>query len=93
MDSELLAGAAGIALSLLFSYVPGLNGWFDSLESIYKRLVMGALVVLVGAGAYALACAGLYSGVTCDQAGAIVAVKAVFAALVANQAAYSITKG
>ena len=93
MDAEFLAGAAGLALSLLFSYVPGLNKCFDSLDGIYKRLVIGALIVLVGGGAFGLSCAGLYAGVTCDQAGAVEAIKAVFAALVVNQSAYALTKG
>jgi len=93
MDAEFLAGAAGIILSLLFSYVPGLNTWFDKLDGIYKRLLMGSLILLVGVGAGGLSCAGLFVGVTCDQAGAIAAARAIFAALVANQTAYSITKG
>ena len=93
MDAEFLAGAAGLALSLLFSYVPGLSDWFDTLDGIYKRLLMGTLIALVGAGAFGLSCAGLYAGVTCDQDGAVTAIKAVFAALVVNQSAYSLTKG
>jgi hypothetical protein len=92
MDAEFLGGAAGLFLSLLFSYIPGFNGWFDKLDGIYKRLVMGGLILLVGAGAFGLACAGLYDSLTCDQAGAVLAIKAVFAALVVNQGVYTLTK-
>jgi hypothetical protein len=93
MDAEFLAGTAGIVLSLLFSYVPGLNDWFNALEGIHKRLVMGALLVLVGAGAYGLACAGLLASIACNQDGAIVVVRAIVAALITNQSVYQITKG
>ena len=49
MTSESLASLAGILLSLVFSYVPGLNTRFDGLEPIYKRLVMlAALLVATG---------------------------------------------
>jgi len=93
MNVEFLAGLSGAVLSFLFSYIPGFNAWFDALEAIYKRIIMGALIVAVGAGSYGLVCAGFLSVVTCDNTGASAVVNAVLAALVANQAAYAITKG
>ena len=58
INPEVLSAAAGVLLSLAFSYLPGLNGWFASLEGTHKRLVMLAALVLVAAGAFALSCAG-----------------------------------
>lgn len=40
MTSDELAAVAGVVLSLAFSYVPGLSGWFDGLRGEYKRLIM-----------------------------------------------------
>ena len=48
MNPEVLSAAAGVLLSLAFSYLPGLNGWFSSLDGTHKRLVMLAALVLVG---------------------------------------------
>lgn len=88
MTSESLAAVAGVVLSLAFSYVPGLNAWFDKLEPTHKRLVMLVLIVLVAAGAFGLSCARLYDFVACSQQGAITLLNAVIAAAVANQATY-----
>ena len=97
MTAETLTAVAGLVLSLLFSYVPGLNGWFDALESTYKRIIMLVLLIVVAGGAYALACVGaseqLGLAVTCDYEGGVVLARVFIAALVANQAAYAITKG
>lgn len=97
MTSDTLVLFAGAAISLLFSYIPGLNAWFDALQSEYKRLIMAGLMLLVAAGAYGLACAGLAGeagvNVTCDQAGIIGLVRAWVLAIVANQSAYKISKG
>ena len=60
MSSEVLSATAGVLLSLAFSYVPGLSGWFASLEGTHKRLVMLAALVIVSAGAFALSCAGAW---------------------------------
>ena len=49
MTAEELASIAGIVLSLLFSYIPGLKDAYDGLDGDYKRLVMGlSLVVVAG---------------------------------------------
>ena len=93
MTSEQLAVAAGIVLSLLFSYVPGLNDWYQALDATKKRLIMlGALLVVAGA-AFGLSCWPAFPEpvVTCDQAGAYGLLKALFASLVANQTTYLIT--
>lgn len=87
-----IPAVAGAILSLLFSYVPGLDGWYAGLEATHKRLVMLVLVVLVSAGIYGLGCYGLISTtVKCDQAGLMAAINVFFSVLVANQAAYLIS--
>lgn len=94
MNAESLSLAAGIALSLVFSYVPGLNAKFAALRPDYKRLIMlGALLVTAGA-VFGIACSGWFDvGVGCNQAGAVEIGKAFVLALIANQAAYAISPG
>lgn len=95
MTADLLAGIAGVVLSLFFSYVPKLNTKFAGLDDTYKRLIMLGALVLVSGAVYGLACAGwagdLGIGVTCDKAGGIELVKAFFVALIANQSAFAIS--
>jgi len=86
-----LALIAGAVLSLLFSYVPGLNAWYAGLLPEVKRLAMAALMLLVAGVVFGLACAGLLSGVTCTQAGAFELLITWAAALVGNQTAYMIS--
>ncbi|MDX9956263.1 MAG: hypothetical protein RBT75_19360 [Anaerolineae bacterium] len=95
MSAEFLSSIAGAILSLLFSYLPGLSGWYDQFDANRKRLVMAALVILVAAGAYGLACSGFGvdfgMALTCDRAGLITLIQAVIAALIANQATYALS--
>jgi hypothetical protein len=92
MSAELLAGLAGIVLSLAFSYIPKLNEGYAGLDATKKRLIMLGLMVLVALGAFGLSCAKLVEiGITCDQAGAWALAKIFIAAVVANQGAYLIS--
>ena len=95
MDANELSAIAAAVLSLLFSYVPGLDAWYAALQPAVKRLLMLALVLVVAAGSYALACYGwadaMGIGVTCDQEGALGLLRAVIAALVANQSIYLVS--
>lgn len=97
MTSEFLAASAAIVLSLALSYLPGLSPKWDALTTDMKRVWTAALLVAVAGGAYALSCAGLGAqlgiAVTCDQGGAVEAVKALIAALIASQGTYLLTKG
>ncbi|MFC2053013.1 hypothetical protein ACFLV7_01765, partial [Chloroflexota bacterium] len=49
MGAESLAVVAGVILSLLLSYAPGVKDWYDGLEGNNWRLVMLGLLVTVGA--------------------------------------------
>lgn len=91
MTVEQLGAIAGVILSLLFSYVPGLSDKFNALEPVVKRLIMAGLLLLVAIGALALSCANIIVTVECTQAGLIALINVYIAALVANQAAYMIT--
>lgn len=95
MTPEWLASAAAVVLSLLFSYLPPLAHWYAGLDGDQKRIVMGAAIVLVGAGAVGLACAGWAFDfgikLECDRPGLVMVVNAIIAALVANQATYLIS--
>jgi hypothetical protein len=100
MEAETISMAAGAALSLLFSYGPGVAQWFAALGvqeqdgGARKRLVMLALLVAVAAGALALSCARLPvpgSTVACSQAGAWELAKALVLAIMANQGVYALS--
>jgi hypothetical protein len=88
MTAEQLALTAGVILSLLFSYIPGLNVKFTALDPVYKRLVMLVLIIISAGGIFGLSCAGILSYVTCDQAGAWGLVELIVLAAIANQSAY-----
>lgn len=91
MDQNQLAAVAGILLSLVFSYIPGVHAWYVALESRSQSLVMLAALAVVTAGVYGLSCAGWSSAVTCDSGGVKALVSTFVAALVANQATYVIS--
>lgn len=91
MSANVLAGLAGIVLSLLFSYIPKLNAKFAALAPEVKRLIMLGLLALVAGGVYGISCSGWWVAVTCDQAGIKQLVEAFIAAIIANQSVYSIT--
>lgn len=95
MTAEELAGIAGMVLSLVFSYVPGLRQRYGALDGNRKRLVMLVALAVTALGVYGLACTGLGPdfglAVTCDRQGAVALVQAFVMALVANQATYALT--
>lgn len=91
MTAESLAAIAGVLLSLAFSYIPGLSDKFASLDATIKRLIMAALLFVVAAGALALSCTNVVVSVECSKEGLIGLVNVFIAALVANQATYTIS--
>lgn len=95
MTTNQLTSIAAVILSLAFSYLPGLSGWYEALRSEAKRLTMLGLLVLVAAGVFSLACAGfglsLGISLVCDSQGAFGLLQTLIMALVANQATYLIT--
>lgn len=94
MTSDLLATTSGAVLSLLFSYIPGLSGWYEKLDGTYKRLVMLAALVLTTGACFSLACSGWGAEyglqVTCDRKSLAGLLQALLLAIMANQSIYSL---
>lgn len=90
-SSEQLAAVAGVALSLLFSYVPGLREKFATLDKVRKSLAMAVMLLIVAGGALGLSCTKVINVIECSQNGVVQLVNVYIAALVANQAAYLIS--
>lgn len=86
-----LAMVAGVILSLLFSYVPGLNEVWAMQDATRKRIWMAGLTFLTALGVFGLGCAGIVSGVACNKDGVIMLVVIWIQALVANQAVYAVS--
>jgi hypothetical protein len=96
MTAETLSAAAGLLLSLALSYAPGLAPRYQRLSPAWKRLVLLGLLLLVAGAALAAACAprlaaALPVPVACSDHGAAQLAAAFLAALVANQAAFTLT--
>ena len=92
MTAEQLSAAAGLVLSLVFSYVPGVNTWFANQNVTNKRLFMAFLLLGVAALSLGYTCYSAGQDIlACVQATWPGYVNAVIAALVANQAAYLIS--
>ena len=91
MSAELLSSVAGIVLSLIFSYVPGVRTWYDQFNPDYKRLVMLVLLAVVAVGVFGLSCAWLYQWVPCDQSCGVKLVEIFVMALIANQTTFLIS--
>lgn len=94
MSVELLSSLAAMALSLAAAYLPGFSTRYRALPGEAKRLLMAGMLLAVAAGALGLACAGWSAAagieVTCDAPGAWMLTRAFVAALIANQAAYTL---
>ena len=69
MTSDQLSAIAGVALSLLLAYVPGLNEWFGSLTPIRKRMVLAACLLAAAGGSLVLACVPPSAGVLLASTG------------------------
>jgi len=93
---ETLSAVAGVILSLVFMYVPGLNTKYAALTSETKRLIMLGLLFATAASAFGLSCAGVLTDlfgatVTCDREGLLGLIQVFIYAVMANQAAYLIS--
>lgn len=88
MNADLLSMVAGSAISLVFSYIPGVSDWYAGLDGTRKRLVMLGALLLVAISIFLFSCAGIYEHVACDQTGAVQIIEAFFSAAIANQATF-----
>ena len=90
MESFNIGAVAGVILSLLFKYVPGLSDWYENQDSQFKELFMLGLMVGAVAVTYGLSCFGWLDIYACGQEGLRDAVFSLVGAVVGNQGAYSI---
>jgi hypothetical protein len=93
---DFLMVVLGGLTSVLFSYLPGLSEWFDTLGVKQKRLVMAGVLLVISVASVALACAGYAADlgipVVCSQSGVIEVLKAFVMAVIGNQSAYTLTR-
>ena len=92
MEVSAISAIAGILVSLVLEFIPGVEGWYAKFTPQEKRLVMLGSLFLVVAGAFGLSCANLVEAFACSGAGAWTAVLAFVAALVANQSVHLLLK-
>ena len=92
ITSAAVAGIAGALLSLIFSYVPGLNSKFAALPKETEQLIMAGLmllatVIIMGLGCYKV----IQINLTCDQNGWVQAIWIFISAIMGNQSVYRLT--
>lgn len=81
-----LAVISGFILALFFSYFPRVKVWWEKLAPDPRRGFMSLFLIVVAGAIFGLNCGGLIiADFTCTQGGAVVFVKALFLALIANQ--------
>lgn len=87
-NPQLLVGIVSAILSVLFAKFPVVNAWFAGLSSEIKSAIMIGLLLLVSAVVYVLALNGVIQ--TTEPLTLWLLAKIFFAALVSNQATYTI---
>ena len=92
LNQEVLATVAGIVLSLLFSYIPGLKSWYENLSGDYKSLIMLAALLVVTLGILGLSCIDWIDAVACDVTGIKELIWIFVLAAIANQGTYTVTR-
>ena len=90
MTIQELGAIAGVILSLAVQYIPQIARWYDGFDAAGKARVMGALLVISAVGVFALGCVNAFVFVPCTVDGAKELLTVLIAALVANQASYSL---
>lgn len=86
---ELIAGVAGMALSWLFSWFPGLRTWYAALKTEIKSAIMLSLLALTSGTIYFLILQGVLQVTEPVTLWKLVSI--FFLASLLNQTTYSIT--
>jgi hypothetical protein len=91
LSPVLLASVIAVAMSLGFTYIPGLNAKFAELTKDVKQAIMGGLTILIAIAVYVLACTPTlgFTFVECPTGGIWELVAIIIAALVANQGVFA----
>ena len=96
MTSETLVIISAAVLSLLFSYIPGLNVKFAEQSEQAKKLIMAGMLLIVTASVIGLACAGVLQdlfgvSISCTRESVITLIRYFIFAIVANQGTYKLS--
>jgi hypothetical protein len=96
MNSSELSLLLGTALSLIFTFVPSLSGWYEALEAKQRSQVMAIGVIIISIGLVGASCAGLDGSVSCTKDGVTGFLKTAtvnaLLALASNQTTHTLTK-
>jgi len=84
-EPDVILALSGVALSLVFGYLPMVKDWYDNVPSQYKPLLMAGILLLVTAGKLVVDCEG---SLACMGANWQAALWGWFGALIANQTTY-----
>ena len=92
MTGELIAGIAGIVMSIAFDFVPYIKDYYGKLQPGQKRLVATGLGLGVVAAVFGLSCGNLFgvSEFTCDQNGVESALGLWLTYVLVNQTTYGL---
>lgn len=93
LTPEALGLWAGTAITLLFSYLPGLNTWYAGKTDAFKRLFMLGVLVVITAMIVLGMCSGLLmvTNLTCHTASIGDLLNILILAIIANQAVFKIS--
>jgi multisubunit Na+/H+ antiporter MnhG subunit len=96
MNSNELSLLLGTALSLIFTFAPGLRDWYEQIEAKQRAQVMALGIIVISVCVVAASCAGIDASVSCTRDGVAgffknATVNALLA-LASNQTAHAITK-
>jgi hypothetical protein len=92
MTAERLAAVAGLGLTALFSYVPGLDVWYERQSGKAKSLIMLGLVFVSALSIFGLSCYSPYKFVSCTEAGAWELAEIILITAVSNLVSHGFTK-
>ena len=93
ISPEMIAGIAGAVLSLVFSFVAGLNTKYAALPSETKSAIMAGVLLVVSIALFSLQCGQiLVTNITCDKNGVIQLVWMFVVSVMGNQGTYGLTK-
>lgn len=93
LGEEVLIALAGVVLSIIFTYMPGLRVTFGGLESETKQLIQLILIACIAAIMFGFTCSAFFMvpGVECTKQGLITLIIYIFLAAGGNQLAYKLS--